>query len=208
MIVTVWVSLGGGGGDNNPQPAIYKKNLSGHRVQFKKNRLDIQVTLKIDLKVIVVKVMYTLTFHRLLWSILKVCLPRKAMTIQKKGIWSFLRHFIFPRSQKPVSYRPFLTWNFPLFSNPQSKMGVLIFTKCLTTIWSWKLTSRSNLMVQSNVPLGLGQPLIEPFHVSFQRITNFIISCYKNQIMPFSQIRNKFEGSFGFLIINYNIFLL
>ena len=39
-----------------------------------------------------VKVMYTLTFHRLLWSILNVCLPRKTKTIQKKDIWSFLRH--------------------------------------------------------------------------------------------------------------------
>ena len=42
--------------------------------------------------VMMVKVMYTLTFHRLLWSILNVCLPRKTKTIQKKGIWSFLRH--------------------------------------------------------------------------------------------------------------------
>ena len=38
------------------------------------------------------KEMYTLTFHRLLWSILNICLPRKTKTIQKKGIWSFLRH--------------------------------------------------------------------------------------------------------------------
>ena len=48
--------------------------------------------MKIDLKVMMVKVMYTLTFHRLLWSILNVCLPRKTKTIQKKSIWSFLRH--------------------------------------------------------------------------------------------------------------------
>ena len=27
-----------------------------------------------------------------MWSILNVCLPRKTKTIQKKGIWSFLRH--------------------------------------------------------------------------------------------------------------------
>ena len=39
-----------------------------------------------------VKVMYTLTFHRLLRSILNVCLPRKTKTIQKKGILSFLKH--------------------------------------------------------------------------------------------------------------------
>ena len=39
-----------------------------------------------------VKVMYTLTFHRLLWSILNVCSPRETKTIQKRGIWSFLRH--------------------------------------------------------------------------------------------------------------------
>ena len=32
------------------------------------------------------------TFHRLLWSILNVCLPRKTKKIQKKGIWSFLKH--------------------------------------------------------------------------------------------------------------------
>ena len=57
-----------------------------------KNRLDFQVTLKIDLRVMMVKVMYTLTFPRLLWSILNVCLHRKTKTIQKKGIWSFLRH--------------------------------------------------------------------------------------------------------------------
>ena len=30
-------------------------------------------------------------------------------------------------------------------------------------IWPWKLTTRSKLMVQSNVPLGPGQPLSEPF---------------------------------------------
>ena len=66
MIVTVCVCLGKGGCDNNLQPKVYKKNLSGHKVQSKKNRLDLQVTLKIDLKVMMVKVMYTLTFHRLL----------------------------------------------------------------------------------------------------------------------------------------------
>ena len=64
MIVTVWVCFGGCC-DNNPQPEVYKKNLSGHRVQSKKNRLDLQVTSKIDLKVMMVKVMYTLTIHRL-----------------------------------------------------------------------------------------------------------------------------------------------
>ena len=74
-------------------PEVYKKNVTGHRVQSKKNRLDIKVTLKIDLKVMIVKVMYTLTFHRLLWSILNVCSFRKTKTIQKKSIWSFLRHF-------------------------------------------------------------------------------------------------------------------
>ena len=78
--------------DNNQQPEVYEKNFSGHRVQSKKNRLDLQVTSKIDLKVMMVKVMYTLTFHRLLWSILNVCLPRKTKTIQKKGIWSFLTY--------------------------------------------------------------------------------------------------------------------
>ena len=57
-----------------------------------KNCLDLQVTLKIDLKVMIVKAMYTLTFHRLLRKILNVCSPRKTKTIQKKGIWSFLRH--------------------------------------------------------------------------------------------------------------------
>ena len=41
--------------------------------------------IEIDLKVMMVKVMYTLTFHRLLWSILNVCLLRKTKTIQKKG---------------------------------------------------------------------------------------------------------------------------
>ena len=39
------------------------------------------------------KVMYSLTFHRLLLSILNVFLPRKTKTIQKKAIWSFLKHF-------------------------------------------------------------------------------------------------------------------
>ena len=91
MIVTVWVCLGECC-DNNPQPEVYKKNLFGHRVQFKNNRLHLQVTLKFDLKVMMVKVMYTVSFHRLLWSILNVFLPRKTKTIQKKGIWSFLRH--------------------------------------------------------------------------------------------------------------------
>ena len=91
MIFTVWVCVGECC-DNNPQPEVYNKNLPWHRVQSKKNLLDLQVTLKVDLKVMMVKVMYTLTFHRLLWSILNVCLPRKTKTIQKKRIWSFLRH--------------------------------------------------------------------------------------------------------------------
>ena len=39
-----------------------------------------------------VKVMYILTFHPLLSSILNVCLHRKTKKIQNKGIWSFLRH--------------------------------------------------------------------------------------------------------------------
>ena len=56
MILTVWVCLWGegGGGNNNPQPEVYKQNLSGHRVQSKKNRPGRQVTLKIDLKVMMV----------------------------------------------------------------------------------------------------------------------------------------------------------
>ena len=58
----------------------------------KKNVPNLQVTLNIDLKVMMVKAMYTLTIHRLLWSILNFCLSRKTKTIQKKGIWSFLRH--------------------------------------------------------------------------------------------------------------------
>ena len=41
-----------------------------------------------------VKVIYTLTFHRLLWSILNVFSSRETKTIQKKGIWSILRDFI------------------------------------------------------------------------------------------------------------------
>ena len=56
MIVIVWVYLKGCC-NNNPQPEVYKKNLSGHRVQPKKNRLDFQDALKIDLKVMMVKVM-------------------------------------------------------------------------------------------------------------------------------------------------------
>ena len=43
MIVTVWVCLKGFR-DNNPQPEVYKKNSSGHRVQSEKNRLVLQVT--------------------------------------------------------------------------------------------------------------------------------------------------------------------
>ena len=42
-----------------------------------------QVALKIELKVTIVKVVYTITFHRLLRSILNVFLPRKTKTIQK-----------------------------------------------------------------------------------------------------------------------------
>ena len=52
MIVTVWVCLGGCC-DNNSKPEVYKKNVSGHRVLSKKNRLDLQDTLKIDLKVMI-----------------------------------------------------------------------------------------------------------------------------------------------------------
>ena len=124
-------------------------------------------TLKIDLKVMMVKVTYILTFHRLFWSILIVCLPRKTKTIQKKGIWSFLRHltliFYLSKVTKTIFPRVIFTLNFPFFSNPQLKIGVLIQEKGLTSIWPWKLTSRSILMVQSNVPLGPGQPLSEPF---------------------------------------------
>ena len=131
----------GGCYDDNPQPAVYKKNLSGHRVQSKKNRLDLQVTLKIDLKVMMVKVMYTLTFHRLSWSILNVCLPWKTKTIQKKGIWSFLRNFTLivylSKVTKTIFPQVTLTWNFPFFSNPQSRIGVSIQEKGLE-----KLTSR------------------------------------------------------------------
>ena len=65
MIVTVGVCLGGSC-DNNPQPEVYRKNVSVHRVQSKKNRLELQVTLKINAKVMIVKAMHTLTFHRLL----------------------------------------------------------------------------------------------------------------------------------------------
>ena len=91
MILIGWVSLGRCY-DNNPQPEVYKKYLSGHRVQSKKIHLDLQPTLKIDLKVIMGKVMYTISFHRLLWSILNISSSRKTKTIEKKGIWSFLRH--------------------------------------------------------------------------------------------------------------------
>ena len=66
-------------------------------------------------------------------------------------------------SQKPFFHTSFLTWNFSLFSNPQSKIGVLIWEKGLTSNWPWKFTSRSKLMVQSNVALGPGQPSSEPF---------------------------------------------
>ena len=88
---------GGGGGccDNNPQPEVYKRIYPGTEFNLRKIVLTFKVTLKIDLKVMMVKVMYTLTFHRLLWSILNVCLPRKTKKIQKKGIWSFFRHFTF-----------------------------------------------------------------------------------------------------------------
>ena len=124
MIFTVWVCFGGCC-DNNPQPEVYKKNLSGHRVQSNKNHSDPQVTLKINLKVMMVKVMYTLTFHRLLWSILNVFLPRKTKTIQKKGIWSFLRHltliFYFIKATKNIFPPVIFNVNFPALLKAAAK---------------------------------------------------------------------------------------
>ena len=69
-----------------------EKIYPGTKFNLRKIVLTFNVILEIDLKVMMVKVMYTLTFHRLLCSILNVCLPRKTKTIQKKSILSFLRH--------------------------------------------------------------------------------------------------------------------
>ena len=118
----------GGCCHNNPQPKVYKKNLSGHWVQPKKNLLGLEVTLKIDLKGMMVKVMYTLTFHRLLWNILNVCFPRKAETIQKKGIWSFLRHltsiFYLSKVTKTIFPRLIFDVKFPaLFKSAVKNRG-------------------------------------------------------------------------------------
>ena len=90
--------------------------------------LDLQDTLKIDLKVMMVKVMYTLTFHRLLRSILNVCLPRKTKTIQKKGIWSFRRHlpliFYLPKVTKNIFPQGIFDVKFPaLFKSAVKNRG-------------------------------------------------------------------------------------
>ena len=76
---------------------------------------------------------------------------RKGASGRFSDIWPYF--FTFPRSQKPFFRRSFLTWNSPLFSNPQSKIGVLIQEKGLISIRPWKLTSMSKFMVQSYVPL-------------------------------------------------------
>ena len=49
---------------------------------------------------------------------------RKRAYRRFSDIWP--QFFTFPKSQKPFFHRSFLTWNLPLFSNPQSKIGVLI----------------------------------------------------------------------------------
>ena len=105
----VFGGRGGGCYHNNPQPEVYKKNL------------------KIDLKVMMINAVYTLTFHRLLRSILNVCSPRKTKTIQKKGIWSFLRYFtlIFYLSKltRTIFPRVIFDVKFPALFKSQSKIG-------------------------------------------------------------------------------------
>ena len=75
-----------------------------------------------------VKVMYTLTFHRLLWSISNVFLPRKIKTIQKTGIWSILRHltlsFYFSKITKTIFPRVIFDMKFPaLFKSAVKNRG-------------------------------------------------------------------------------------
>ena len=151
--------------NNNPQPEVYKRNLSRHRVQTKKNNLDLQITLKIDLKAMMIKVMYTLTFHRLLWSILNVCSPRKTKIIQKKSIWSFLRHltliFYLPKVTKTIFPQVIFDVKFPSLFKSAVKNRYL--RKGHNSIRPWKLTSMSKLMIRSNVSLCPVQPLSESF---------------------------------------------
>ena len=88
MIVSVWVCLGGCC-DNNPQPEVYKKMYLGTEFNLRK----IVLTFKSPRKLTWRSWWSRWPFHRLLWSILNVFLPRKTKTTQKKGICSFLRHF-------------------------------------------------------------------------------------------------------------------
>ena len=71
---------------------MYKKNLSGHRVQSKKNRLDLQVTLKIDLKVMMVKVMsflrhLTLNFY--LSQVTKTIFPQVIFYVKFPALFKY-----------------------------------------------------------------------------------------------------------------------
>ena len=112
-----------------------------------------------------VKVMYTLTFHRLLWTTSNVCLPRKTKTIQKRGIWSFLRHFtlIFHLSKVAKTIYPQVIFDvkFPaLFKFAAKNKG--------SHLWKGSylhLTLQIDLKVKidGRVPLGPGQPSSEPF---------------------------------------------
>jgi len=58
-------------------------------------RYEPQTTLKIDLKVKLVKVIYTFTIHWLCLSIMHICVTQKTTSFQKKYTRSFFRHFTF-----------------------------------------------------------------------------------------------------------------
>ena len=94
MIVTAWVCLGGGGGVMITIHSLKstKKIYPGTELNLRIIIFTLKSPWKLTWRSSMVKVMYTLTFHRLLWSILNVCLPRKTNTIHKKSIWSFLIH--------------------------------------------------------------------------------------------------------------------
>ena len=129
---------GGGGGDNNPWPEVYKKNLSGHRVQFKKTRLDLQVTLKIDLKVMMYKVMYSITFHRLVKHLERLFSPKIQDNPEKGHLvvsQTFdLNFFTLLRSQKPFFHKSLHLIHLTL--KIDLKVKIYGTVKCPSRSWS------------------------------------------------------------------------
>ena len=87
---------------------VYKKNLSGHLENWPEGH-DAQGFVHLNISSTFVK------------HLERLFTPKNQDNSEKGNLVVSL-----PRSQKPFFHRSFLTWNFLLFSNLQSKIGVLV----------------------------------------------------------------------------------